>query len=202
MPPASALVQSNFEQGVACAMHLWSQLDDAVEDQLGGQDSADKRDWFVGSVVDLFPDLSKSREEQLRAGGPTEEPEQYDVEYRLVQVLDDEFELKLDDDDDSAYRLAEQILRIRTLCLEGSFGMVEELSKRFAEKESRRNKKKTRKVVVKEVENETDWDSEEDDSENEDDEMEDAPPLTAAPKEKPRPEVDEDGFTKVTKKNR
>jgi pre-rRNA-processing protein TSR2 len=188
-------------------MHLWSPLEDAVEDKLGGPDSADVRDWFVGSIVELFPDLSKTKAAQQRDGGPTEEPEQYDVEYRLVQVMDDEFELKLDDDDDSAYKLAEQIIRLRSACASGSFTEIEELGRRFTEREQqKKNNKRTRTVVVKEEDNETDWDSDDgeddDDDVSEDAEMADAPDVAPPRKEKAVPEVDEDGFTKVARKKK
>jgi pre-rRNA-processing protein TSR2 len=186
-------------------MHLWPRLEDAVEDQLGGADSEDKRDWFVGSVVELFPDLSQTKAKQQRDGGATEEPEQYDVEYRLLQVMDDEFELKIDDDDDSALNLAEQIMRVRAACLRGEFAETEELQRRFGEKQASKGSKKKRRVVIKEEDNETDWDSEDDEeTEDQDVDMDDAPDLAASEprNQKTEPEVDEDGFTKVTRKKR
>ena len=57
----TATCQANFEQGVAFALHLWPALTLSVQNNWGGADSADKRDWFAGAVVDLFPDLAKPK---------------------------------------------------------------------------------------------------------------------------------------------
>ncbi|OIW25205.1 hypothetical protein CONLIGDRAFT_85105 [Coniochaeta ligniaria NRRL 30616] len=169
--PSPATCQSQFEQGVAYALHLWPDLTLAVQNNWGGADSADKRDWFAGAVVELFPDLSKpsttttstttSTAEQTADDG---EPDSAYVEEFLLQVMLDEFEVNVDDD--SGFEVAESILRVRGECLRGKFDEVE---------------------------------SDEEEDEN-DVEMGDAPP--PAPKEKVEPEVDEDGFTKVTKKKR
>jgi pre-rRNA-processing protein TSR2 len=115
----------------------------------------------------------------------------------------DEFEVNADDE--SAYEVAEQVVRVRGECLRGKFDEVEALRRRF---ESKRGTK----VVAKKVEdedNETDWDTddEDEDDDNDDDkgsdedvEMGEAPP--AVRKEKEAPEVDEDGFTKVSRKKK
>jgi pre-rRNA-processing protein TSR2 len=202
----TATCQAQFEQGVAYALHLWPDLTLAVQNNWGGPDSADKRDWFAGAVVDLFPDLSKpattttsttpaaSSDEQA---DDNSEPDSAYVEEFLLQVMLDEFEVNVDDD--SSYEVAETILRVRGEVLKGKFDEVEALRKRW-------EGKKGGKVEFKRAEDqdgETDWDTdsdEEEDDEDDDVEMGDAP--APVPKEKPLPEVDEDGFTKVTKKKR
>ncbi|KAL2130305.1 hypothetical protein VTI74DRAFT_6655 [Chaetomium olivicolor] len=223
--PSPALCQSNFEQGVAFSLHLWPALTLAVQNNWGGPDSSDKRDWFAGAIVDLFPDVSKLTPAQLRQKTTTqqqqqqqqqsthtqqsqiavEEPDQVDVETVLLQVMLDEFEVNVDDD--SAYEVAEQVVRLRGECLRGKFEEVEALRRRW-------ESKKGNKVVFKQAEDQdedTDWDTDEEEVEEEDDddgedgdvEMGDAPALVQAPRrEREEPEVDEDGFTKVTRKKR
>ncbi|EAA28310.1 hypothetical protein GE21DRAFT_9126 [Neurospora crassa] len=213
--PTPATCQSQFEQGVAIALHLWPALSLAVQNNWGGPDSADKRDWFAGAVVDLFPDLNKvlapASEKQQQPSNTTqkstddheeatEEPDQLDIETVLLQVMLDEFEVNVDDD--SAFEVAEQILRVRLGCLKGKFDEVDALRRRFEGKGG------NKKVVFKKAEdqdNDTDWDTDDDEEVDSDEEMGDAPalvPTTQQPKEKVEPEVDEDGFTKVVGKKR
>ncbi|KAH6843052.1 Pre-rRNA-processing protein TSR2-domain-containing protein [Chaetomium sp. MPI-CAGE-AT-0009] len=217
--PSPATCQATFEQGVAISLHLWGALTLAVQNNWGGPDSADKRDWFAGAVVELFPDVSRLTPAQLQqkttqqqtqppsqqsqsaqnGSGSSEEPDQADVESVLLQVMLDEFEVNVDDD--SAFELAEQVVRLRGECLRGRFDEVEALRRRW-------EGKKGNKVVFKQAEdpdNETDWDTDdgdddEDEEEGGDVEMSDAPPPPR--RERQEPEVDEDGFTKVTKKKR
>ncbi|RKU48606.1 hypothetical protein DL546_008747 [Coniochaeta pulveracea] len=198
--PSPAAIQSQFEQGVAYALHLWPDLTLAVQNNWGGPDSSDKRDWFAGAVVDLFPDLSNPASSNT---GPSnaeetpsdEEPDSAYVEEFLLQVMLDEFEVNVDDD--SSYEVAEQIIRVRSDCMKGRFEEVEKLRERW-------EAKKGKKEVFKKAEDEdgeTDWDDEDDSEEDgdEDVEMGDAPPPVTR-KEKEEPEVDEDGFTMVKKK--
>lgn len=187
-----------------------------MQNNWGGPDSADKRDWFAGAIVDLFPDVSKltpaqlqqkvtqQQQQQQQQGGrqdsaSAEEPDQEDVETVLLQVMLDEFEVNVDDD--SAFEVADQVVRLRGECLRGKFDGVEALRRRW-------ENRKGNKVVFKKAEDqdeETDWDSDDDDDgdEDEDVEMDDAPPAAAPPRrERQEPEVDEDGFTKVTRRKR
>lgn len=192
-----------------------------MQNNWGGPESSDKRDWFAGAIADLFPDVSKLTPAQLQqklqqqqrqqqhqsqasASAEAEEPDQEDVETVLLQVMLDEFEVNVDDD--SAFEVAEQVVRLRADCLRGRFDEVEALRRRW-------ESKKGNKVVFKKAEDqddETDWDTDDDDDddggegENGDVEMDEAPPLVQAPATRVRtePEVDEDGFTKVTRKKR
>jgi pre-rRNA-processing protein TSR2 len=188
-----------------------------VQNNWGGPDSSDKRDWFAGAVVELFPDVSALTPAQLQTktasqsqqpqqpaaaaagtnGAGVEEPDQEDVEAVLLQVMLDEFEVNVEDD--SAFEVAEQVVRMRGECLRGKFDEVEALRRRW-------EGKKGGKVVFKKAEDEegdeTDWssdDDEEEEEEGEDVEMGDAPP---ARKEREEPEVDDEGFTKVSRKKR
>ncbi|KAH8171139.1 pre-rRNA-processing protein TSR2 domain-containing protein [Sarocladium implicatum] len=199
LPPA-AVRQTEFEQGVAYALHLWPALTLSVQNNWGGPDSSDKRDWFAGAVVDLFPPFTDDAPTaDSAAKSSAAEPDLEDIETVLLQVMVDEFEVNVDDD--TGMEVAGQVLRARQECAVGTFDEVKTLKTRFLSKG-------TKKVdaMFKQVEaddQDTDWES--DDSGDDEDgqggadvEMGDAPP--PEPKEKPQPEVDEDGFTKVTRK--
>ncbi|KAI6083610.1 pre-rRNA-processing protein TSR2 [Hypoxylon rubiginosum] len=198
--PSPETRQEQFEQGVAISLHLWLSLTVAVQSSLGGPSSEDKRDWFAGAVVDMFPsfvDLAKPRKPSQK--DLPQEPEADDVEATLLQVMWDEFETNVDDD--SEVEVAERIMKARAQCAAGSFEFVEDLRRRWLA-----TKGKTVQVEVADTgDQETDWESDDDDEGSEEDEdvqMDEAPALVAAPKERPPPEVDEDGFTKVTRKKR
>ncbi|PTD04478.1 hypothetical protein HYE67_000832 [Fusarium culmorum] len=196
LPPAAER-QSEFEQAVAYALHLWPALTLSVQNNWGGPDSADKRDWFAGAVVELFPEYTDT---PPKNGSGPEDPDLEEVETVLLQVMVDEFEVNVDDD--SGTEVASNILRARASCTLGTYDEVKTLRARWL------NRKGTKvEGVFKRVEDDdqdTDWSDEddEDDDGGADVEMDEAPALVAAPKEKPQPQVDEDGFTVVTKKKK
>ncbi|KAK4166615.1 Pre-rRNA-processing protein TSR2-domain-containing protein [Cladorrhinum sp. PSN259] len=207
--PTPAQIQSSFERGVAIALHLWPALALAVQNNWGGPDSSDKRDWFAGAIVDLFPDVSKLTPAQLTTlvtshttdPNSNEEPDQADVETVLLQVMLDEFEVNVDDD--SGYEVAEQIVRMRNECLRGKFDEVESLTRRFEAKKGHNLKVDVMFKPGDDQDDGTDWDTDDDEEGDEDEEMGEAPALVNAPrKEKEEPEIDEDGFQKVTRKKR
>ncbi|KAI1769420.1 pre-rRNA-processing protein TSR2 [Hypoxylon sp. FL1150] len=204
--PSPETRQEQFEQGVAISLHLWLSLTVAVQSNLGGPSSEDKRDWFAGAVVDMFPsfvDLAKPREPSSQKEPVPRDPEADDVEATLLQVMWDEFETNVDDD--SEVEVAERIMKARAQCAAGSFEFVEDLRRRWLA-----TKGKTVHVQVADGgDQETDWESDDDDDDDDegseedgDVQMDEAPALVAAPKERPPREVDEDGFTKVTRKKR
>lgn len=174
-------------------MNLWPALTLSVQNKWGGDDSADKRDWFAGAIVELFPEFTDDANAKS-----AQEVDVEDVETVLLQVMMDEFDVNVDDD--SAYELALQIIRIRTQCTVGEYTEVKELQQRFASKTG-----KVDQLFKKAEDPDQDTDAEADDSaaESDDDDdvnMDEAPALVPTPKEKPAPQVDEDGFTMVTKK--
>ena len=210
IPVLLAIRQSNFEQAVAYALHLWPALNLSVQNGWGGPDSSDKRDWFAGAIVDLFPafsdgPVSAAPAASTSASNPAikQEPDLQDVEEVLLQVMIDEFEINVDDD--SGAEVAGQILKARAGCLIGNFDEVKALHQRFSNRKGMKVDVMYKKV--EEDDQDTDWesdDSDDDDEEadDEDEEMDDAPALVQVPKQKTEPEVDDDGFTKVTKKKR
>lgn len=167
----------------------------------GGPDSSEKRDWFAGAIVDLFPEFTDAPAPTTTsnaaappaAAAAADEADTEDVETVLLQVMVDEFEVNVDDD--SALEVAEQIVRARAQCAVGQFDEVNALAERFA----KRKGSKVGQMFQKAEDPNQETDEEDDESgsdEDEDMEMGDAP----APREKPAPEVDEDGFTMVKKK--
>lgn len=177
-----------------------------MQNNWGGPDSADKRDWFAGEVASQFPPFPNSNSaatangttsaQQQQAQGDQEEPDAEYLEELILQVMLDEFEVNVDDD--TAFDVATEIVRLRGQCARANFDEVDRLLARW-------QARKGDKVHFKHGEDqdaETDWEDDDDD-EDSDDDMDEAPPLVeaAAPKkEKAPPEVDDDGFTKVTRK--
>ncbi|KAK9371153.1 Pre-rRNA-processing protein TSR2-domain-containing protein [Lipomyces kononenkoae] len=115
--------QARFELGVCMAVYDWEALSVAVQSFWGGPDSADKRDWMVGSIVELY-----ERQQQV---------DSEDIEDRLLQIMEDEFEVAVEDD--SAYDVAEKIIRIFSQCREGDFSLVDSLYDKYQRKANRPN---------------------------------------------------------------
>lgn len=192
-PPSYPLpenAQAQFELGVSLLLNFWPALSLAVTSNWGagnGATSSEKRDWFAGAIVELFDERPDTDLE--------------DVETVLLQVMLDEFEVNVDDD--SGYEVAEGVLRIRGACGKGDYTEVERLRQRW--EQSGKGKGASAKGMFRdagEEEHETDG-SEDEQSDDEDVEMGEAPQLVErVPKEKVAPEIDEEGFTKVTKKKR
>ena len=199
--------QTNFEQAVACALHLWPALTLSVQNGWGGPDSDDKRGWFAGEIASLFPDYQDtSIAAQSSKTAPSQEPDIQDIETILLQVMIDEFDVNVDDD--SGMEVAGQIIRARIQCAAGVFDdEVRQLRERFDNRKGKKVDAHFKKMD--DADQDTDWesgDSEEDDEEDvamgQDMQMSDAPQQIKAPREKPEPEVDAEGFTTVLKKKR
>lgn len=172
------------------SLSLWPALTLAVQNSWGGPDSSDKRDWFAGAISELFvsrPDTDIQ-----------------DVEEMLLQVMNDEFEVNVDDG--SAEEVAARIVGLRKLTLQGDFVEVDRMYEQWVEGQKKgKSDVKFQKVERREEDDDTDWDSddmEDDDDEAEDVDMDEAPALAKAPREKGEPQVDEDGFTTVVAKKK
>lgn len=87
--------QAKFTHATALVIHLWSALDIAVRNEWAGPESSNIRDWLGGVVVDMF------------SFPPGKTVDVEDVEEVLLQVVEDEFELRLEDD--SAYQVQQKI---------------------------------------------------------------------------------------------
>jgi pre-rRNA-processing protein TSR2 len=177
-------LQSKFDLGIWHALFNWANLTVAVQNQWGGPDSSDKRDWLAGQISDLFDSEPLTNAE--------------DVEVMLLQVLEDEFGVRLEDETEVV--VGREIMAIRKEIGEGKTGIVDRLQQKW---EARKGKEvDTGSVSVRESNQDAEWDSVDEESEEDDDvEMGDAPALIPA-KPKPEPEVDEEGFTKVVGKKK
>lgn len=158
-----------------------------MQNQWGGPDSSEKRDWLAGQISELF------------ASEPLTDQE--DVEVMLLQVLEDEYGCRVEDE--TEVEVAKNMMALRKEISEGKTEGVDALHKKW---QARNGKEiQTGNVNVHERCEEGEWDSvDEESDEDEDVDMDDAPALVAAkPKEpKPAPEIDEDGFEKVVGKKR
>ena len=75
---------AQWELGVSLLLHFWTPLRDAVACGWGGADSSDKRDWLCGNIADLWAEDADA--------------DAFTVEERLLQVMEDEFDVNLEDD--------------------------------------------------------------------------------------------------------
>jgi pre-rRNA-processing protein TSR2 len=133
----------------------------------------------------------------LLASNPATDQE--DVEVMLLQVLEDEFGVRVEDETEVG--VARDIMALKREVHDGNFATVDALKQRWERTKGR--EVSTGSVQVKEVEQEGEWDSvDEETDDDEDDVMRDAPVAAAPPRERPAPQVDEDGFTKVVGKKR
>ncbi|KAE9380602.1 hypothetical protein N431DRAFT_449362 [Stipitochalara longipes BDJ] len=186
--PSQEKCKAQFELGITLSLFFWPSLSLAVVNNWGGPDSKDKREWFAQTTIDL---LNENPDADLEW-----------IETFLLQVMLDEFEVNVDDE--SGFEVAEQILRLKKDCSKGDFREVLAMKEKWDRKGGEDIGKLFEKKERNEEDDETDGsdeDIDEDEDENEDVDMDEAPPLVRV-KEPVVPEVDEDGFTKVTKKKR
>jgi len=197
-PPSPALLQQSLDNGIWYTLSLWPALHLAIQNSWGGPETSDKRDWFAGAVSELLSSRPDTDAEEL--------------EVFLLQVMQDEFEVNVEDD--SEVDVARTVLRLKqSLSGEGRWegGSREERMSVLKEVEGRWRERGRMKMDVRVVE--------EDGEEDEDEEWEgldedgdvdmDAagefvpePTPGLAKKEKIEPAVDEEGFTKVVGKKK
>lgn len=126
------------------------------------------------------------------------------VEEFLLQVMNDEFEIVLEDE--SAQEIAAKIVGLRKLTLQGDFKMVDDMYARWKDRQSGGSGAVMIQHVERgEDEDDTDWDSDDiegEEPDKEDVDMAEAPALVQVPWGKPQPEIDDDGFTKVVGKKK
>jgi len=188
---------SKFEEGLTLILNTWPALTLAVQNEFGGPESADKRDWMCGAVAELF---------ESTPGTITEDLEQF-----LLEILADEFETALEDD--SAYSTAQKILLLRSQVSQNDFSAITVLQDLWE-----KLGKGAQRIPVVQTEigtdpvdgDEEDGDDDDEDEDGEDeDEMdidtekrEDEAPELVAVKEKVDKVVDEDGFELVQSRRR
>lgn len=179
-----------LDLGITLAIHNWPALTMAVQSNWGGPTAGDKRDWLCGAISDMINERPETDAE--------------DLEDVLGQVMNDEFDVVVDDE--SAVPVAAKIMEVRALVARGEFGPIQEMWETWQKKSQQKANNAAaafKKVEAKDEDQETDAEEDDDDDGgNGDVDMGEAPALVRAPKEKPEPEVDEDGFTKVVGKKR
>lgn len=125
------------------------------------------------------------------------------IEEFLLQVMNDEFEVNVEDG--SGEEVAAKIVGLRKLTLQGDFKMVDDMYRQWQERQARGGSVRMNFQVVDRGEDEDDTDSDSDNESEEDDgdvEMHEAPAPMKAPKEKVQPKIDDEGFTEVIGKKR
>ncbi|KAI9491469.1 Pre-rRNA-processing protein TSR2-domain-containing protein [Zychaea mexicana] len=105
-----------FEQGVEYILKSWTALNLAVEQDWGGVESAEKRDWLIGVIVDYFGSNGKKLDVE-------------DIETILDQIMTDEFQTILEDD--SSYLVAKHLVEVYHQCIRGNFTEVERLKEKY-----------------------------------------------------------------------
>lgn len=175
---------SFLDLAITLVLNNWPALTLAVQSNWGGPTSADKRDWLCGAISDMLKERPETDAE--------------DLEDVLIQVMNDEFEVLVDDD--SAGNVALEIMEFRGQTARGEFGAIQELWETWQKKSQQNSSAASMFKQIETRDEDQETDAEEDDSEDGDVEMGEAPSLVRAPREKAEPEVDEDGFTMVKKK--
>ncbi|KAG5366444.1 Pre-rRNA-processing protein [Yarrowia sp. B02] len=176
-------VQARFELGVCMCLYNWTDLATAVDNSWGGADSEEKREWLVGNIVELFEESTVL--------------DALDIQTRLSQVMEDEFDTVVEDDSD--FMTAQMLIQIWMECSQGIFTTVENQYNKY-------EKSKNTKTTVK-VDDQTtggdDSDDDEDDEEGVPDLIDGDTEMTdSAPREKQGPIIDDDGFEVVQRKGR
>jgi pre-rRNA-processing protein TSR2 len=170
---------SYLDLAITLTLNNWPALSLAVQSNWGGPTSSDKRDWLCGAISEMLRDRPETDAE--------------DLEEILVQVMNDEFDVAVDDE--SAADAADMIMELKAQTERGEYSIVKEMW------DSHQKKGQNRSAAGQFQRVETADDEEETDDE-EDEEMGDAPTLVRAPRERAEPEIDDDGFTKVVGKKR
>ncbi|KAL3452392.1 Pre-rRNA-processing protein TSR2-domain-containing protein [Aspergillus insuetus] len=188
-PPAATqqpqTASSYLDLGVTLAINAWPALTLAVNSNWGGPKSSDKRDWLCGAISEMLVDRPETDAE--------------DLEDVLIQVMNDEFDVVVDDE--SAGEVAERIMEVRKAVEMGEFEAVKQMWAEWEAKKGQRGSVVAGFRRGEDVEQETDEEESGDDDEGDVD-MGEAPALVRAPRERVEPEVDEDGFTKVVGKKK
>lgn len=182
-------IQAKFDLSIALTLSTWSSLTLAVQNSWGGPQSSEKRDWFAGAISDLIANMPDA-----------------DVEYIeefMLQVMNDEFDVNVEDG--SGEEIAAKIVGLRKLTSQGDFTVVDEMYKKWQERQARGGGAVNFQQVERaEDEDETDWDSDDmdEDEGNGDVDMGQVQVVAKPPKERIQPKVDDDGFIEVVGKRK
>ncbi|KAG1811248.1 Pre-rRNA-processing protein TSR2-domain-containing protein [Suillus subaureus] len=107
-----------FARGLLARIALWPALRIAVHQNWGGPQSAQKQRWLAGVIIDEF-------EASLPPVSASLTPDAEYIETMLLQIMDDEFEVALEDE--SAFDVARDVVRLWNDAKEGKDGYVKDL---------------------------------------------------------------------------
>lgn len=171
---------ANFELGVSMAIHNWHTLTTAVDNNWGGPQSAEKRDWISGVVVDEF-----------------EHNKEIDIIYiheLLSGIMEDEFDSIVEDG--STVTVATNIINCYKQCQEGIFDNIKAVYNKWLVKQQ--NGQKVMVNIIDDPLNPAISDDEGEDGDDDDDAMDTEHEFAQPRKERQEPIIDDDGFTVVT----
>jgi pre-rRNA-processing protein TSR2 len=180
VPPATDAA-SYLDLAITLTLNSWPALSLAVQSNWGGPTSSDKRDWLCGAISDMLRDRPETDAE--------------DLEEVLIQVMNDEFDVAVDDE--SAADAADMIMELKAQTDHGEFSIIQEMLETYQKKSQNRAAAAGQFQRVEAADDDQETDGEEDDEE-----MGEAPTLVRTPRERAEPEIDDDGFTKVVGKKR
>lgn len=191
IPPT---LPARLDLHIALSLWSWPALSFAISNAFGGSPeiSVEKREWLAGAISELLTST------------PPQLHDVADLEEVLLQVMNDEFEVVVDDG--SAAETAQTIWSGCEKLANGDTTDLEIAYAKYLEKQKSGQKEQLKFVQGKDEEGEeTDWDDDDEEEFNgfddDDVQMNEAPQLVQK-KEKPPPEIDEDGFTTVVSKKR
>jgi pre-rRNA-processing protein TSR2 len=100
IPSFTPIQTQKWELGVSLILNFWQPLRDAIASSWGGPESADKRDWLCGVIADIWIERP--------------ETDEYDIEEVLLGVMEDEFEVAVEDD--SAFDVFVTLMKLLGQC--------------------------------------------------------------------------------------
>ncbi|KAG8733687.1 hypothetical protein FRC11_004001 [Ceratobasidium sp. 423] len=172
-----------FARGVIALLDSWDVLRLAIAEGWGGPESSAKRTWLASIIVDEFESSTASNSPDL----------DYITDI-ILQAMSDEFDV--DVEDGSAERIAGSMVKLWA----AEPATVAQMVTEFQATAQRRSKVQVQ-AERGEGNGDSDWESESEDEEGVPRLMESEAQPTA-PREKPEPIVDEDGFTLVQGKGK
>jgi pre-rRNA-processing protein TSR2 len=178
-----------FTDGVEYILSLWQALNLAtdLQSEWDPSEAPDRIRWFAEQIVDLWS-IDPQTDQEF-------------IEDRIDQIISDEWSSTIEDGSDS--QVAKDILHLQSELDRGRMDLFNRLKSEFEEQQQRR-RNRTQRNEAGQITSGMNDDSNNEDDEDEDSDMEidDAPDLVPAKKEWVPPEIDEDGFTKVTSKRK
>ncbi|GMM31491.1 Tsr2 protein [Martiniozyma asiatica (nom. inval.)] len=173
---------ANFELGVSMIVHAWPTLQTAVDNQWGGANSEEKRDWITGVIIEEF-----------------ENNKTIDIIYiheLLSGIMEDEFDAVLQDE--STVEVGKKVIHCYQECQVGAFDTIKLMYNKWLEKQ-----KYSSKNIVHVENDPLNPDSSDEDGDDAMDEDGDFDMMDDSADDTPKyqaPIVDDDGFTVVSKK--